>query len=91
MSELIIDSFAGGGGASLGIAWAVGRGPDIAINHDADALAMHRANHPSTKHVREDVWHAEHPEIKGDMVAIRRRIYERLDRDSTMAAPAVGD
>lgn len=56
-SDLIIDSFAGGGGASLGIAWAMGgRGPDIAINHDAEALAMHEANHPSTLHVREDVW-----------------------------------
>ncbi len=59
MSELIVDSFAGGGGASLGIAWATGRGPDIAINHDADALAMHAANHPSTQHVREDVWHTD--------------------------------
>lgn len=43
-SELIVDSFAGGGGASLGIAWALGRGPDIAINHDSDAIAMHRVN-----------------------------------------------
>lgn len=56
--EIIVDSFAGGGGASLGIAWATGRAPDIAINHDADALAMHEANHPSTLHVCEDVWHA---------------------------------
>ena len=55
-SELIIDSFAGGGGASLGIAWALGRAPDIAINHDAAAIAMHAANHPSTEHVLEDVW-----------------------------------
>lgn len=39
--ELIVDSFAGGGGASLGIAWALGRAPDIAINHDEAALAMH--------------------------------------------------
>ncbi len=54
--ELIIDSFAGGGGASLGIAWATGRAPDIAINHDAAAIAMHAKNHPSTKHVLEDVW-----------------------------------
>ena len=54
--ELVIDSFAGGGGASLGIAWATGRAPDIAINHDAAAIAMHAANHPSTKHVLEDVW-----------------------------------
>lgn len=53
---LIVDSFAGGGGASLGIKWAVGRCPDIAINHDAEAIAMHEANHPSTNHVLEDVW-----------------------------------
>lgn len=54
--ELVIDSFAGGGGASLGIAWALGRAPDIAINHCPDAIAMHAANHPDTHHVREDVW-----------------------------------
>lgn len=57
-SELIVDSFAGGGGASLGIAWALGRAPDIAVNHSEAALAMHEANHPSTKHVLEDVWKA---------------------------------
>lgn len=56
---LIVDSFAGGGGASLGIARALGRAPDIAINHDAAALAMHAANHPETRHVREDVWQAD--------------------------------
>jgi DNA (cytosine-5)-methyltransferase 1 len=54
--ELIIDSFAGGGGASLGISWALGRGPDIAINHDAEAITLHAANHPETRHYREDVW-----------------------------------
>jgi DNA (cytosine-5)-methyltransferase 1 len=54
---LIIDLFAGGGGASLGIFWATGRHPDIAINHDPLALAMHAANHPDTKHVVENVWH----------------------------------
>lgn len=58
-SGIIIDSFAGGGGASLGIAWGLGRSPDVAINHDAAALAMHEANHPSTQHVREDVWHTD--------------------------------
>jgi DNA (cytosine-5)-methyltransferase 1 len=63
--ELIIDSFAGGGGASLGIAWATGHAPDLAINHDASALAMHAANHPSTKHVCEDVWHANLRELTG--------------------------
>ncbi len=54
--ELIIDNFAGGGGASHGIFGATGRHPDIAINHDAEALAMHRANHPTTRHLREDVF-----------------------------------
>lgn len=56
MNELIIDNFAGGGGASTGIALALGRGPDLAINHDAEALAMHAANHPGTRHLREDVF-----------------------------------
>lgn len=54
--EIIVDSFAGGGGASLGITRALGREPDIAINHDAAAIAMHAANHPTTKHFKEDVW-----------------------------------
>lgn len=54
--ELIIDSFAGGGGASLGIELALGRSPDVAINHDAEAIALHAANHPESKHYREDVW-----------------------------------
>jgi hypothetical protein len=46
--EMIVDNFAGGGGASLGIEWALGRSPDIAINHDPQAIAMHAANHPAT-------------------------------------------
>lgn len=54
--EIIVDSFSGGGGASLGIEMALGRSPDIAINHDAEALAMHRVNHPASKHLCEDVW-----------------------------------
>ena len=54
--ELIVDSFAGGGGASLGIEMALERSPDIAINHDAEAIAMHAANHPETKHYCESVW-----------------------------------
>jgi DNA (cytosine-5)-methyltransferase 1 len=54
--ELIVDNFAGGGGASLGIEWALGRSPDIAINHDPLAVAMHAANHPGTRHFVEDVW-----------------------------------
>ena len=54
--ELIVDNFAGGGGASLGIEWGLGRGVDIAINHDREAVEMHKANHPWTKHYTEDVW-----------------------------------
>ena len=52
---LIVDLFAGGGGASTGLAWALGRDPDIAINHDAEALAMHAANHPGTRHLLNDI------------------------------------
>lgn len=58
--ELIIDNFAGGGGASEGMEQAFGRPVDIAINHDGEALAMHAANHPHTAHYREDVF-AVHP------------------------------
>lgn len=54
--EMVIDSFAGGGGASTGIEAAIGRPVDIAINHDAEAIAMHRANHPKTKHYCENIW-----------------------------------
>lgn len=56
MKHLIVDNFAGGGGASTGIEMAIGRSVDIAINHDPDAIAMHKANHPHTKHYCEDVW-----------------------------------
>lgn len=54
--ELIIDNFAGGGGASVGIELALGEPVDIAINHDADAIAMHKVNHPYTVHYLEDVF-----------------------------------
>ena len=47
--EMIIDNFAGGGGASTGIELATGRAVDAAINHDPDAILMHRTNHPQTK------------------------------------------
>lgn len=53
---LVVDLFAGGGGASLGIEMAIGRSPDIAVNHSPEALAMHRCNHPDTQHYHEDVW-----------------------------------
>ena len=53
---LIVDNFAGGGGAGLGIEQAMGRPVDYAINHSAKALAMHRINHPGTTHLHSDVW-----------------------------------
>ncbi|OAH18013.1 hypothetical protein AX289_29910 [Methylorubrum populi] len=59
MRPLIIDSFAGGGGASEGIRAAIGRDPDFALNHDRIALAMHRINHPDTHHIEEDVWNVD--------------------------------
>ncbi|MEK9505139.1 DNA cytosine methyltransferase [Gaopeijia maritima] len=54
--ELLVDLFAGGGGASVGIEMATGRQVDVAINHDADAVAMHEANHPQTRHMQADVF-----------------------------------
>lgn len=63
--ELVIDSFAGGGGASLGIEEAIGRPVDIAINHDRAAIAMHEANHPATRHYQEDVWQVDPVEATG--------------------------
>ena len=63
--ELIVDLFAGGGGASLGIEQAFGHSPDVAVNHDADALAMHEANHPTTRHLRCDVFEVDPVEVTG--------------------------
>ena len=56
MREIIVDNFAGGGGASTGIELATGRSVDIAINHDPNAVAMHTTNHPDTLHYCESVY-----------------------------------
>lgn len=56
LDEIIVDNFAGGGGASTGIELAIGRPVDIAINHDPDAIALHKMNHPFTEHYCESVW-----------------------------------
>lgn len=56
MTGLIVDNFAGGGGASTGIEAALGRAVDIAINHDEEAIRMHEANHPDTLHIRNNIW-----------------------------------
>lgn len=63
--ELIIDNFAGGGGASTGIEMATGYSVDIAINHDPEAIRMHKTNHPSTKHYCESVWDVDPIEVCG--------------------------
>lgn len=61
--ELIIDNFAGGGGASTGIEMALGRCVDVAINHDPEAIAMHEINHPQTRHYCESVWDVDPLEV----------------------------
>jgi DNA (cytosine-5)-methyltransferase 1 len=63
--ELIVDSFAGGGGASTGIEMALGRSPDYAINHDAEALALHAANHPDTIHLSKNIYKVDPMDVVG--------------------------
>ncbi|PNU05851.1 DNA cytosine methyltransferase [Novosphingobium guangzhouense] len=65
MHGLIIDNFAGGGGASTGIEAALGRAVDIAINHDEEAIRMHEANHPGTMHIRNNIWQIDPKEVTG--------------------------
>ena len=68
---LIIDCFAGGGGASVGIEMALGRQVDIAINHDPDAILMHKTNHPDTLHLTEDIFKVDLQKyVKGRNVAL---------------------
>lgn len=59
MIKVVVDNFAGGGGASHGIEKAIRRPVDYAINHDAEAIAMHKANHPATEHLTENVWNVD--------------------------------
>lgn len=61
--EIIVDNFAGGGGASMGIELALGRCVDVAINHDAEAIQMHSMNHPQTRHYCESVWDVDPLEV----------------------------
>jgi DNA (cytosine-5)-methyltransferase 1 len=65
LDEIIVDNFAGGGGASTGIELATGRVVDIAINHDPDAILMHRTNHPHTIHYQASVWDVDPVEVCG--------------------------
>lgn len=71
MNEIIVDNFAGGGGASTGIEMAIGRSVDIAINHDPSSIAMHTVNHPDTEHYCENVWDIDPREVtKGRPVSL---------------------
>jgi DNA (cytosine-5)-methyltransferase 1 len=63
--EMLVDSFAGGGGASEGIEQALSRPVDVAINHDPQAIEMHRRNHPETKHYTQDIWSVDPREVCG--------------------------
>lgn len=63
--EIVVDNFAGGGGASTGISLAIGRSVDIAINHDPSAINMHKANHPDTEHYSESVWDVDPKVVTG--------------------------
>jgi len=65
MHGLIVDNFAGGGGASTGIEAALGRAVDIAINHDEEAIRMHEANHPGTMHIRNNIWQIDPRDVTG--------------------------
>lgn len=70
-SEIIVDNFAGGGGASTGIELGTGKPVDIAINHDPSAIAMHKVNHPETEHYCESVWDINPREVvKGRKVGL---------------------
>ena len=68
--NLIVDCFAGGGGASVGIEMALGRSVDIAINHDPDAILMHKTIHPTTLRLTEDIF----------KVNLRKYVKNRLRR-----------
>lgn len=71
MDEIIVDLFAGGGGASTGIELATGRAVDIAINHDHNAILMHKTNHPHTEHIETDIWDVDPPTVcKGRPVGL---------------------
>lgn len=80
-TEMSVDCFAGGGGASTGMAAALGRSPDLAINHWGTALAVHAANHPSTRHAVEDIW-------KVDPAAALAELWEEIRERLREGMPA---
>ena len=85
-TDIIADNFAGGGGASEGIGAALNRPVSVAINHDAAAIAMHKANHPETNHYREDIWSVNPREVCGS----RRCVVAWFSPDCTHFSKAKG-
>lgn len=78
MNGLLIDCFAGGGGASKGIELALNRPIDIAINHDPEAIRIHRVNHPHTLHLTEDIFTVDLPKyVAGRPVDLMWGVYLR--------------
>ena len=78
LRELVVDNFAGGGGASTGIELALGVPVDIAVNHDADAIAMHKVNHPYTTHYQEDVFAINPEKVTGGRTRRAGVVFARL-------------
>lgn len=87
MKALVVDLFAGGGGASIGIEAALGGPVDIAINHSATAIAVHAANHPETRHFTTDIWEVDPVEACRGMPVL----YLHMSPDCTHFSRAKGD
>lgn len=82
--DLIIDCFAGGGGASVGIEMALGRPVDIAINHDPQAILMHKTNHPNTLHLTEDIFKVDLQKyVKGRQTTIYEKKHQCFNAGKT--------
>lgn len=84
--EIVVDLFAGGGGASVALEQALGRPVDVAINHDDLAIRMHAVNHPLTRHLPEDIWHTDPQRL----VAGRQVGWLHLSPDCTDHSQAKG-
>ena len=85
LDEIIVDNFAGGGGASTGIELATGRPVAIAINHDPAAILMHKTNHPYTEHLQASVWDVDPEEVCAGRPVVRANMPEWAAVICTMA------
>ena len=74
LDEIIVDNFAGGGGASTGMELATGKPVAIAINHDPAAILMHRTNHPYTEHLQASVWDVDPEKVTGGRPVVQSRL-----------------